>query len=70
TCSDGIQDQIGGSEDYLLGKKMQADTLIKFLLENYDKPMDTQCEILDTFVNEWRNGRPQVDDMTLIGVRV
>ena len=70
SCSDGIQDQIGGQDDYIQGVKMQANTLIEFLLENYTKPMDEQSEILDTFVNEWRNGRPQVDDMTLIGVRV
>jgi len=70
SCSDGIQDQIGGQDDYIQGVKMQANTLIEFLLENYTKPMDEQSEILDAFVNEWRNGRPQVDDMTLIGVRV
>ncbi len=70
TLSDGIQDQPGGPENDSLGKKFLAKNLLAFLLENYTKPMSLQCELLDNCITEWRNGRPQVDDMTLIGVRV
>ena len=70
TLSDGIQDQPGGPENDSLGKKFLAKNLLAFLLDNYTKPMSEQCELLDKCVTEWRNGRPQVDDMTLIGVRV
>ena len=70
TLSDGIQDQPGGPENDSLGKKFLAKNLLAFLLENYTKPMSEQCELLDNRITEWRNGRPQVDDMTLIGVRV
>ena len=70
SCSDGIQDQIGGSDDSVSASKLLANRLLVFLLANYTKPMDVQCAALDTFINEWRGDRPQVDDMTLIGVRV
>ncbi|MBR6176253.1 MAG: SpoIIE family protein phosphatase [Bacteroidales bacterium] len=70
TLSDGIQDQPGGPENDSLGKKFLAKNLLAFLLDNYTKPMSEQCELLDNCITEWRNGRPQVDDMTLIGVRV
>ena len=70
SCSDGIQDQQGGDDDTPYGKKLQVNVLVDFLLDNSSKPMDIQCATLDAFITEWRNGRPQVDDMTLIGIRV
>ena len=70
TFSDGIQDQPGGVDDNPLGKKFLVKNLIDFLTEHYDKPLERQCQLIDMRITAWRNGRPQVDDMTLIGVRV
>lgn len=70
TFSDGIQDQPGGADDNPLGKKFLVKNLIDFLTEHYTEPLANQCKLIDERITEWRNGRPQVDDMTLIGVRV
>lgn len=71
TMSDGIQDQPGGElEDNEFGRKFLARNLANFLAANSDKPMEQQYELLDQTITEWRNGRRQIDDMTLIGVRV
>lgn len=32
--------------------------------------MDVQCALLDKKITGWRGSRPQVDDMTMIGIRV
>ena len=70
TFSDGIQDQPGGFDDNPLGKKFLVKNLVDFLAENYSKPLLEQRTLIDRRITEWRNGRPQVDDTTLIGVRV
>ncbi|MBO4373217.1 MAG: SpoIIE family protein phosphatase, partial [Bacteroidales bacterium] len=70
TFSDGIQDQPGGADDNPLGKKFLVKNLIDFLTEHYTEPLANQCKLIDERITEWRNGRPQVDDITLIGVRV
>ena len=68
--SDGIQDQLGGDLSNEIGEKFLRKNLIAFLAANSGKPFETQCRMLDDTITTWRNGRPQVDDMTLIGVRV
>ena len=70
TFSDGIQDQTGGDPSVIYGRKFLLNNLIEFLMEVYDKPLATQRDLLDKTITEWRGERPQVDDMTLIGVRV
>jgi serine phosphatase RsbU (regulator of sigma subunit) len=69
-CSDGIQDQPGGCNDGIFGRKFLERNLVAFLSENYSKPMDVQCALLDKKITGWRGSRPQVDDMTMIGIRV
>ncbi|MCR5453467.1 MAG: SpoIIE family protein phosphatase [Bacteroidales bacterium] len=68
--SDGIQDQPGGDSSDLYGKKFLSKNLVALLVDMCDKPIDTQCDILDKSITRWRNARPQVDDMTLVGIRV
>jgi serine phosphatase RsbU (regulator of sigma subunit) len=70
TFSDGIPDQPGGELKLEMGRKFLIKNLIAFLSEIYMKPFDEQCRLIDEKITDWRNGRPQVDDMTLIGVRV
>ena len=70
TFSDGIQDQTGGDPSIIYGCKFLLKSLIDLLVQIHDKPLATQREILDKTITEWRGDRPQVDDMTLIAVRV
>lgn len=66
--SDGIQDQFGGENN----KKFTPKRLRNLLLENHQKPMQAQKEILKQSVETWQEegGEKQIDDMLLIGVRV
>lgn len=68
--TDGIQDQLGGDLSNEVGEKFLRKNLIDLLQANSSKPLETQCQLLDQTINNWRNGRQQVDDMTLVGIRV
>ena len=70
TFSDGIQDQPGGELDNELGKKFLTKNLVKLLTEIAPKPLAEQRDIIDKTITKWRNGRPQVDDITMIGLRI
>ena len=70
TFSDGIQDQPGGELDNELGKKFLTKNLVKLLTEIAQKPLAEQRNIIDNTITQWRNGRPQVDDITMIGLRI
>lgn len=70
TFSDGIQDQTGGDPSVIYGCKFLLKSLIDLLVQIHDKPLATQREILDKTITEWRGDRPQVDDMTLIAIKV
>ena len=66
TFSDGIQDQIGGENN----RKFLLKNLLALLVSLADKPAATQCQLLEKAILDWRGDIPQVDDMTLVGVRV
>ena len=66
TFSDGIQDQIGGKEK----RKFLLKNLLALLQSFADKPTETQAQILEQKIIDWRGDIPQVDDMTLIGIRI
>lgn len=70
TFSDGIQDQPGGMDDNPLGRKFLTKNLVKLLTEIAQKPLSEQRDIIDNTITKWRNGRPQVDDITMIGLRI
>ncbi len=70
TFTDGIEDQPGGNLSNPAGKKFLSRNLSEFLLSNYQQPMETQLQLLGETIDNWRNGRAQVDDMTMIGVKV
>ena len=42
----------------------------EFLLENHQKPLAMQKEILDARFEEWRGDLDQVDDVCVIGIRI
>jgi serine phosphatase RsbU (regulator of sigma subunit) len=63
--SDGYSDQFGGPKE----KKYMSGQLKETLIEMSGKPMLQQGERLNEIFEEWRGDNPQVDDVTLIGVR-
>lgn len=44
--------------------------LRELVVANAHLPMGQQCELLDVSLEEWKNGIEQVDDVTIVGVRV
>lgn len=67
--SDGIQDQLGG-ETRGFGRKFLGKNLHNLLISFAEEDLGKQCAILHNTITTWRNGRQQVDDMTMIGIRV
>jgi len=63
--SDGFVDQFGGPKQ----KKFMSSQFKEKLVELDAVPMLKQAERLNEIFEEWRGDSPQVDDVTLIGVR-
>jgi serine phosphatase RsbU (regulator of sigma subunit) len=63
--SDGYADQFGGPAQ----KKFMSNQLKETLIALEAMPMLKQAERLNEIFEEWRGDSPQVDDVTLIGVR-
>jgi serine phosphatase RsbU (regulator of sigma subunit) len=63
--SDGYADQFGGPKE----KKFMSMQLKETLIAMSGIPMLQQGEKLDEIFEKWRGDNPQVDDVTLIGVR-
>ena len=63
--SDGFADQFGGPQQ----KKFMSMQLRETLVEMAGVPMLKQGERLNEIFEEWRGDSPQIDDVTLIGVR-
>lgn len=63
--SDGYADQFGGPKE----KKFMSMKLKETLVEIAGQPMLSQGERLNEIFEAWRGDNPQVDDVTLIGVR-
>jgi len=64
--SDGYPDQFGG----LKGKKFMIKNLKELLFSIKDQSMSEQCKSLEYEFEEWKGDLEQVDDMSIIGVRV
>ena len=64
--TDGMSDQFGGPK----GKKFMKRQLKTLLISISHLAMKTQKEILLTSFNKWKAGLEQVDDVTIVGVRV
>ncbi len=69
--TDGYADQFGGE----FGKKIMSRNLKNLITENADKSMQTQLDILSENLDTWQNweGRDkktQIDDITLVGIRI
>jgi serine phosphatase RsbU (regulator of sigma subunit) len=64
--SDGYIDQFGGAER----KKFKSMNFKKLLLSIQSDPMDRQRQILEQTFDEWRGQYEQIDDVSVIGVRI
>ncbi len=64
--SDGYQDQFGGDK----GRKFMAKKFREFLVEIADQPFTEQSDILYKRFIEWRGNTIQMDDTTILGVKV
>jgi serine phosphatase RsbU (regulator of sigma subunit)/putative methionine-R-sulfoxide reductase with GAF domain len=66
TFTDGMPDQFGGPK----GKKFMYKQLKELLLNICHLDMKEQKERLGTALNKWKEGLEQVDDVTIIGIRM
>jgi serine phosphatase RsbU (regulator of sigma subunit) len=64
--SDGMTDQFGGP----YGAKYKRATLKKLLWEINSKPMDEQKKAIEDEFTRWKGNGEQIDDITIIGVRI
>jgi serine phosphatase RsbU (regulator of sigma subunit) len=64
--TDGYADQFGGAK----GKKIMYKQLEDVLLKNVHHPLAEQKQILENHFETWRGNLEQVDDVTIIGIRI
>jgi sigma-B regulation protein RsbU (phosphoserine phosphatase) len=64
--SDGYADTFGGPS----GKKLMRNRFKDLLLHIQDHRMDSQEFDLDHFIERWKSGTEQVDDILVVGVRM
>jgi len=64
--SDGFADQFGGDT----GTKYKISKLKKLLAGMHKKPMSEQCLAIENEFERWRGSNEQVDDVTIIGIRI
>jgi len=64
--TDGYVDQIGG----LQRKTFRSVHFKKLIREIWDKPMDEQAAILREEHEIWRAGQEQIDDITVLGIKL
>lgn len=64
--TDGYPDQFGGAR----GKKFMSKTLKEVLLNIAQLPLDEQKKKLNDTFNNWIGDLEQIDDVTIIGIRI
>ncbi len=64
--SDGYADQFGGQEK----TKFYIRNFKKLLLEIHNLPLTEQKNLLIKKFQEWKNGEPQTDDITILGYKI
>jgi tetratricopeptide (TPR) repeat protein len=64
--TDGIVDQMGGPK----GRKLLPKGLREWLLSLWNQPVAEQAESLTALFETWRGEHHQIDDVTIVGVRI
>ncbi len=64
--SDGFVDQFGGAK----GRKFMSKRFKELLLSIADEPLKKQGNILDVKLDMWREERPQIDDVLVLGIKI
>jgi serine phosphatase RsbU (regulator of sigma subunit) len=64
--TDGIVDQMGGPK----GRKLLPKGMREWLLGLWNQPVAEQAESLKALFETWRGEHHQIDDVTIVGVRV
>jgi len=64
--SDGYADQFGGAKD----KKLMTKNFKQLLINIQQRTMKEQEIYLDQFIENWKAGKEQVDDILVIGIRL
>jgi PAS domain S-box-containing protein len=64
--SDGYHDQFGGDRN----KKLSRKKLHELLLKNQDLPMKELGRIIEDYFYQWKGEYEQIDDVTIIGIRL
>lgn len=64
--SDGYEDQFGGPD----GKKFMVKKLREIIIKNTFLPLDEQKNLLHNELIEWIGNHEQVDDVTILGIKI
>ncbi|MBK7817698.1 MAG: SpoIIE family protein phosphatase [Sphingobacteriaceae bacterium] len=64
--TDGYADQFGGSR----GKKFMSSQLKQHLVSMFELPLHEQKEKLDKLFMSWQGDLEQIDDVTVIGIKL
>ena len=64
--SDGYVDQFGGEDD----RKFKSKRLKNILLSIQDKSMSEQKETLAQEFQNWKGDKEQIDDATIVGIKL
>jgi len=64
--SDGLADQFGGPKN----KKFKYNQLKSILIENSNEPVHYQKEQLETAFISWKGTSEQMDDVTIMGIKI
>ncbi len=64
--SDGFADQFGGNDS----KKFKYSKLKELLLKINQLPMEKQLLELETAFNKWKGNLNQIDDVTILGIKI
>ncbi len=64
--TDGYADQFGGPK----GKKFKYKPLMELLIKNGGQSMNQQKELLEITFEKWKNKLEQIDDVSIVGVRI
>ncbi|MGZ4075935.1 MAG: two-component regulator propeller domain-containing protein [Bacteroidia bacterium] len=66
TMTDGMSDQFGGTK----GKKFMRKQLKELLVSISHLPMQEQKIKLKNALNDWKGNLEQIDDITIVGIRI